>query len=77
LTFNPSQLLAAADVAPTLSRDDGSVPEFPASSQLVTGKLLGLGFDVLDGLYSTKHKRPLISYDQTFTDRDVRLERVD
>ena len=33
---------------------------------------MGLGFDVLNGLYATKHKRPLIWYD-----RDLRLERVD
>ena len=38
---------------------------------------MGLGFDVLDGLYSTKHKRPLIYYTPPFDDNDIRLERVD
>src|SRR5271166_2686894 len=77
LTFNPSQLLAAADVAPTLRGKHDSAPEFPASSQFVTAKLLGLGFDVLAELHLTEHKRPLINYDPPFDDSDIRLERVD
>jgi hypothetical protein len=85
LTFNPSQLLAGDGVAPTLSRhddrsprwdDDDAAPESPASSQFVCAKLLGLGFDVLNGLYWTKNKRPLAWYDPPFGDRDIRLERV-
>jgi hypothetical protein len=83
LTFNPSQLLAGDGVAPTLRRDpsrwddDESAPEFPSSSQFVTAKLLGLGFDVLNDLYEAKHKRPLIYYTPPFNDGDIRLERVD
>jgi hypothetical protein len=76
LTFNPSQLLANDDVAPTLSLDDDAPPEFPASSQSVTAKLLGLGFDILDDLYVAKHKRRLINFRPPFTDEDIRLERV-
>ena len=78
LMFNPSQLLAGDDVAPTLSRvDDESAPEFPSSSQFVTAKLLGLGFDVLNELYQAKHKRPLIYFIPVFDDADIRLERLD
>jgi hypothetical protein len=77
LTFNPSQLLAGADVAPTLRpNDDESAPEFPSSSQFVTAKLLGLGFDVLNDLYEAKHMRPLIYSAPPFNDGDIRVERV-
>ena len=78
LTFNPSQLLAGDNVAPTLSRDDDEwPPEFPTSSHIVSSKLLGLGFDILNELYWMKKKRPLIWYDPGFNDNDIRLERVD
>ena len=82
MTFNPSQLLAGDGVAPTLRRDpprrdhDDSAPESPSSSQFVTAKLLGLGFDVLNELYEAKHERPLI-YIPGFNDADIRLARVD
>ena len=82
LTFNPSQLLAGDGVAPTLRRDpprrddDDSAPESPTSSQFVSSKLLGLGFDILNELYEIKNKHPLI-YDPRLNDSDIRLERVD
>ena len=82
LTFNPSQLLAGDGVAPTLRRDpprrddDNSAPESPTSSQFVSSKLLGLGFDILNELYEIKNKHPLI-YDPRLNDSDIRLERVD
>ena len=78
LAFNPSRMLAAADVAPTLSRSRKPAPKFPASSIEVNGTLLGLGFDVLAGLYAEERGgRGLFEVGgKKFTDGDIRVERV-
>jgi hypothetical protein len=68
-----SQLLVGDGVAPSLSCDDDE----RSPQQIVSSKLLGLGFDVLNELYWMKNKRLLISHDPPFNDSDIRLERVD
>ena len=77
MTFNPSRLLAAGDVAPTLSERGQPAPEDPASSQSVNAKLLGFGFDLLDELHWEEYGGPLFDYgDPPFRNIDIRLERV-
>ena len=51
LTFNPSRILAGADVQPTLiAASSGKALGYPSSSSTVTRKLFELGFDLLESL---------------------------
>jgi len=52
VTFNPSWLLAGADIVPTLPDGKDPMHDSPASSKLVNALLLGIGFDVLNGAYT-------------------------
>ena len=56
LTFNPSEMLAGTHVAPTLLSQKSTGIPFPSSSSHVAGKLLRLGFDLLDALYKMTHR---------------------
>jgi len=77
LTFNPSRMLAGADVAPTLSWRSKEAPECPSSSHEVNAKLLRLGFDLLDRLYAEENaNRPLFGKGEELDDGEIRLERV-
>jgi hypothetical protein len=77
LTFNPSRLLAAVDVAPTMGERRQPAPENPASSQFVNSKLLGFGFDLLDELHWAEYDGPLFDYGKPrFEDDNIRLDRV-
>ena len=63
VTFNPSRLLAGAEIVPTLSDSRKRIwtAQLPASSKLVNALLLGIGFDVLNDVYRHTRNDPTIS----------------
>jgi hypothetical protein len=80
VTFNPSWLLASADIVPTLPDGKDPMHDSPASSKLVNALLLGIGFDVLNNVYwHTRNDPNLIESadDGCYHDRHIQLQRVD
>jgi hypothetical protein len=79
LSFNPSQMLAGTDVAPTLIKRNSPAISFPSSSKHVASKLLRLGFDLLDSLHKlTRDGKPLFENEEGkgVEDADMRLESI-
>jgi len=80
ITFTPSWLLAGPDIVPTLGDGKDPMHDSPASSKLVNALLLGIGFDVLNGVYAhTRNDPSLIDSggDGVYYDRDIQLQCVD
>jgi hypothetical protein len=79
LSFNPSQMLAGDDVAPTLIKGNSPAINFPSSSKHVASTFLGLGFDLLESLHMlTREGKPLfeIKGRRGIEDADIRLESI-
>jgi hypothetical protein len=79
LGFNPSQMLAGTDVAPTLIKRNTPAISYPSSSKHVASKLLRLGFDLLDSLHKLTHNgKPLFEDKEGrgIEDADIRLETI-
>lgn len=79
VTFNPSWLLAGADIVPTLASAEESTHDSPASSKLVNTQLLGLGFDVLNDVFTHRRGDPRLIMsrdDGQYYDRDIQLQSV-
>jgi hypothetical protein len=76
VTFSPSRMLAAIDVAPTLSTNGEEAPKLPASSIDVNRELLGLGFDLLDRLCAEERRGRFLFDEPGLDNSEIRLERV-